>query len=327
MITTGSYLDKSPPVAGSVRMSAKFNESVAGNIPSYCSPGQFNPDGCLFMTPEQIAFPFSGELNTIFITTRITTTTTPPVPAGCDNLIPDSVRCRPLSYNDPALPKKSYYVANVEYLTIQVDHSVRVQSATSFGSSSFTVYSAGEMVGTLVDACNGFPDKVTEEFNEAYRKSNIYNSTADVITMGKFLQTSSCPPTNSFSLDDVANEGNKEPFRSAGMVISVQKSEFKIIDVHHNTDGSITYLNRHGIRFVFEQTGTIGILDPLACIINIVAAMTLFKFAQIIVDSLMLYLLPQKDIYTEAKYQKTDDIANSTHFIEKREVTEAFLNE
>jgi hypothetical protein len=75
-----------------------------------------------------------------------------------------------------------------------------------------------------------------------------------------------------------------------------------------NEDGSVTYLDRHGIRIVFAQTGTIGIFNPLALILNFVAALALFKVATILIDLLMLYVMPKRKLYKDAKFQETEDI-------------------
>lgn len=64
----------------------------------------------------------------------------------------------------------------------------------------------------------------------------------------------------------------------------------------YNSDGSVTYLDRHGIRMVFAQTGSIGIFNPIAFILNLVAALALVRVATLVVDSVMVYCLPKKDL-------------------------------
>lgn len=74
-----------------------------------------------------------------------------------------------------------------------------------------------------------------------------------------------------------------------------------------NSDGSVTYLDRHGIRIVFAQTGSIGVFNPIAFILNLVAALALFKVATLLVDSIMIYCLPRKEMYYKAKYAETEN--------------------
>jgi hypothetical protein len=72
-----------------------------------------------------------------------------------------------------------------------------------------------------------------------------------------------------------------------------------------NEDKSVTYLERHGIKLVFAQTGSIGIFSPIALLNNLIAAMALLSLATLTVDTIMLKLLPKKDLYNDAKFQET----------------------
>ncbi|KAI8898702.1 hypothetical protein BC833DRAFT_588624 [Globomyces pollinis-pini] len=340
MITTGSYLDKSPPVAGSVRASVRFNKTARG-VPDYCTPGPFNPDGCVYWTPEQIAFPYAGELNTIFLTTRVSTSKIVDS-SNCDYSEPNNANCTTPPANYITAIRKTYYVANVEYLTIQVDHSVRAQSSISIGAASYSTFTSDLMVGSLINDCNEVETAVST-FNETYRENNIYNSTLDVMPITDILQASYCGNRDKFDLaikSKAPGAKTSEDMRSAGLIISmpiaytnrrsqpghlkyqylpaiIDGSEFKVTEMKMNGDGSVTYISRHGIRIVFAQTGTIGIFNPIALILNLVAAFALFSVAQVVVDSLMIYLLPKKHIYYNAKFQETkvedDDIEKPAH--------------
>lgn len=106
-----------------------------------------------------------------------------------------------------------------------------------------------------------------------------------------------------FSLESVSpaeGAGPTETIRSAGFIISMPiyyanrqsssnlddirykyipatlaRSEMKLTEVIHNSDGSITYLDRHGIRIMFGQTGVIGTFDFLALVLNLVGTYNL----------------------------------------------------
>jgi hypothetical protein len=120
MYTSGNYLDKGPPVGGAVRVSARFTNKPS-EIPSYCTPGTYNPDGCLYWSPDQIVFPFSGELNTIFITTRVSVYQSLPI-LTCDVLVSNRTTCVVPTISSLKSTKKVFYPAYVEKLTFQVDH-------------------------------------------------------------------------------------------------------------------------------------------------------------------------------------------------------------
>ncbi|KAJ2998804.1 cytochrome c oxidase subunit 1 [Globomyces sp. JEL0801] len=323
MIVTGSYLDKAPPVAGSVRTSLRMPPNLP--VPSYCTPGPFNPDGCLFWSPEQIAYPFIGELNTLFITTRVSIYNASAKP-DCSFLSPTSQACTPPSISELRSTRKTYYIANVEAMTMQIDHSVRTQGSFKFGQSIFTVVPAKNMIGTLQNVCPEKAPIVYENpFDQNYRESKPFNTSLDVIPLQKFLDYSTCESeTFDFNVESNADgAASKETVRSAGFIVSVPinyanrqsnnaqlkyqylpsiigGSEMKLTQQQFNSDGSITYLDRHGIRLVFAQTGSI--------VLNLVAALAMVKVATLIVDSMMLYLLPKKETYKKAKFDETEDL-------------------
>jgi hypothetical protein len=90
-------------------------------MPNYCTPGELNPDGCLYWSPDQIAFPYSGELNTLFITTKVAVYQSLPI-TSCDLIVPDEKICEVPTIEDLTSTKRVYYAAYVEYLTIMLDH-------------------------------------------------------------------------------------------------------------------------------------------------------------------------------------------------------------
>jgi hypothetical protein len=87
----------------------------------------------------------------------------------------------------------------------------------------------------------------------------------------------------------------------------VNGSEFKITQTVYNLDGSISYYDRHGIRIVFAQTGSIGKFNFISLLLNLVAALALFRVATLVVDGIMVYFLPQKKLYHREKFQETLD--------------------
>ncbi|KAJ3255914.1 cytochrome c oxidase subunit 1 [Boothiomyces macroporosus] len=344
-VTTGSYLDKAPPVAGSVRATVQFDSRFKVPKPSYCHDSDPNPKnfqyGCLYWSENQIVYPYQGELNTIFITTRVSISDVPTV-SGCNFMEANSTGCQVPAPG----PKRTYYVANVEALSFRVDHSVRVQASFSFGQTQLFSMAPQNMNGTMTQQCgkNQY-DVIT--FNGAYRSNELAtNGTRlDTFLLGDLLNSAqgqkddgSCPDTtipydfNTVSTADGAKPG--EPVRSAGGIIStpifytnkaqpfslngeiasldykylpsfIKGSEFKVVETVTNQDGSLTYVDRHGFRVVFAQTGSIGIFNMINALLNVVAGFALFSVAAVIVDSIMLYILPKRKEYQSAKFQET----------------------
>jgi hypothetical protein len=194
--------------------------------PSYCEPGKFNPDGCLYWSPEQIIYPYPGELNTMFITTRVSIYQSPLPNATCSFQIPTTNDCAVPTIQDlKPLGYKTYYIANVEQLTFQVDHryiiltSVRTQLSYSFGSVSFKTYAAQNMVGKLISSCTS---KDMFDFDEKYRADKPFGTSLDIITMQDLLDSSICAGDqfglSRLSVADGAKPG--EDLRSSGFVIS-----------------------------------------------------------------------------------------------------------
>ena len=57
---------------------------------------------------------------------------------------------------------------------------------------------------------------------------------------------------------------------------------------------------------MFRQIGEIGRFDPQTCLINLVTALGLLAAATTFVDAMMVYVLPQKKVYSEAKVQEVE---------------------
>ena len=104
-----------------------------------------------------------------------------------------------------------------------------------------------------------------------------------------------------------------EPTRIAG-------SSFKAeIPREVNEPGKRTYENRHGIRILFSQSGTIGHFSFQAALVNLVSALALIAVATSVVDLLMLKVLPMKEEYNKAKFEKTKDFSDVRDEMEEQE--------
>ncbi|KAJ3270478.1 cytochrome c oxidase subunit 1 [Terramyces sp. JEL0728] len=307
------------PVGGSVRTTVKFGLPLSTNTPSYCAPGTYNSDGCIFWTPDQIVFPYSGEQGVLFITTRVSITNIP-APTNCSLSIPTSRAC---SGSNVSGIKKTYYVSDVESLTIQVDHTVRVQSTYGFGSAAFRTVASQNMTGQMVRSCDKGPLGFGV-YDNNYRTTRPFNTALDIVSFSQLMESGNCQKGN-FSLDAVStadSAGPNETIRSnvpisysnAGgditykyLPANIDGSYFKLEQIQYNADGSYTIFDRHGVRVILVQTGTIGIFNFIALIMNFVAGLALFSIAGSLVDFLMIHFLPDRRNYVEAKFEETDD--------------------
>jgi len=93
------------------------------------------------------------------------------------------------------------------------------------------------------------------------------------------------------------------------MVRWISGAEFKAEFPFYEGD-QLLVMNRHGVRIVFLQVGSIGVFNFLTLLINLVSGLVLVKVAATLVDVLALKLLPQRDIYKKYKYEMTADFSD-----------------
>ena len=209
-------------------MNAQLASSLP--IPSYCTtPSQWNPDGCLFWSSDEIIFPYSGQPGDVFITTRVSISTSTLAPGCTDSLVPSTTDCRVPEIG--SLPKKVYYIANVEDMTLQIDHTIRYSAVTTYGTPSLQQKTALDMKGEMTKKCS------TSDlfyFDQNYREEAFKNfkTRLDLITVVDLLDAANCGDQPQFNSDpskkySILNsesfaDGSKpgEPIRSAGLVIS-----------------------------------------------------------------------------------------------------------
>lgn len=210
--------------------------------------------------------------------------------------------------------RETYFFAGVEEYTILLQHSM--QAPLLFQKTRDSTYSksSNQMTGQLIRT----DGSVLIDFGDS----------ADIITVGQFLEAAevslAAPSTNTFA--------NGEPVRTEGItvVVTIDYSNFDDIDnpVYRyyataiagsnakstqvfDADGNTrTVHDRHGVRFVFAQTGRIGAFDIQTTLIQLVTSLGLISVATILVDLIMLKLLPHKKKYGEYKYEVTQDFSD-----------------
>ncbi|KAJ3186056.1 cytochrome c oxidase subunit 1 [Gaertneriomyces sp. JEL0708] len=338
------YLKKEVPVAGYIRTNVQLNVPGNKELPTYCStppPLSNNTTfgGCLSWSPSQILYPHSTPSPHLLITTRITTATTPPL--SCS---PTSPTCSVPSYTDLVASANTtlttYYIPHIEHLSIQVDHGVRVHFGTNIFGPGGQVVHGKQMKGKLLSGCGSAETEQTviKEWDEEYRNDPTLPTRLDTFTVSDLLHAANCNDTKMIDLDAQSHADGaktKEPLRSSGMVISlplvyrnrqnfkhaslikyryipamIPGSEYKILQTVTNPDGSVTYMNRHGILLSFDQAGQIGHFNLMALLTALVAATALLRVATILVETLMLWIMPLRKLYEKAKFEGTEDFSD-----------------
>ncbi|KAI8826811.1 uncharacterized protein EV422DRAFT_11674 [Fimicolochytrium jonesii] len=334
------YLKRSAPTAGYVRSSAKLAAGLPD--PAYCSvtpvlEARTAFGGCLHWPAERIVFPYDGELGTLFITTRVTLTQTPPPVAPCTNYITDP-NCRAPSLDEVKQTANSttFYIANVEDVSLRLDHGVLVQFGSSLLSPESKTIPAVSMEGKM-EICRGRNASLEQRltWDSAYRANKSTTNHLDTFPLRDLLAAADCNTKDWGSLEqestaDGAQKG--ESLRTNGFVISspiiysnvrgkqqyrysykperIANTDYKATESIFQPDGSILYVSRRGIRVVFEQDGSIGVFDFISLLTALVAATALLRVATLIVESLMLWVMPHRHLYKDSKFESTEDFSD-----------------
>ncbi|CAG8528623.1 7268_t:CDS:2 [Paraglomus occultum] len=313
IIANEGYLSKEPPVDGAVRISLQAPKTLSA--PSYCS----NPLPCIYWGANEIQFPSDGA-GVAFITTRASVTQYPP-PTGCNFLTPSSPSDACI-FNAKTTPSNvianKSYIGDIEDYTLMIEHSIR-------GKATSIAVRNGLMDGKLMSSDG---KTVIKEWTNATRMADNPSADGDILKVSELLQAAGA------DLDAPSTAPGAAPgetYRSSGIVIVIvieytnvpfkknelsykylpqviDGNEYKTVESLYQSDGSYILKDRHGIRFVFQQHGQIGEFNMISLLQNIVAGFALFGLAGIIVEFLMLKLLPEKELYEEAKFEATDDI-------------------
>ncbi|KAF9400447.1 cytochrome c oxidase subunit 1 [Mortierella sp. AD011] len=320
------YLKTEDIINGAVRITLQApSDGIA--TPTYCSSTSpciywnendilFEPgvDGALVTTRAQIAQygPFSNQSDSETST--------------CNVNIPTTSKCDP--YQAPStLLLPTSLVADIERFTLMLEHSIR-------GQASGVQMRSGNMVsGLLRDSQSG---EVLKTFTNESRyvsigsgnDTQLVHLAGDVMTMGEFLKASGVN-LDDLSMAPTATAG--ETIRTSGVVVivviqyaakgwnpnrisyeylpkAIPDQEYKVIEtIRDFRDGNRVEINRHGVRIVFSQTGQLGKFSLMTLLTNLVAAVALFKVANIIVELMMLRIHPRKKTYVRAKFESTSD--------------------
>ncbi|KAF9566201.1 cytochrome c oxidase subunit 1 [Mortierella alpina] len=264
----------------------------------------------------------------------------------CDINLPTVAGCDPDRAPTTLLLPTSL-VADIERFTLMLEHSIRGQasgvqirsgnmdsgilrnSRTGEVAKVFTDDNRHVPAFALVDKDVTPPSTVSPVHQATDSHAKTVHLAGDVMTVGEFLKAAGV------DLDELSRSpaaAANETVRSSGVVVivviqyaakgwnpnrisyeylpkAIPDQEYKVIEtIRDFRAGSRVEINRHGIRIVFSQAGQLGQFSLMTLLTNLVAAVALFKVANIIVELLMLRLHPQKKTFTRAKFASTKDM-------------------
>ncbi|KAG0338977.1 cytochrome c oxidase subunit 1 [Podila horticola] len=177
--------------------------------------------------------------------------------------------------------------------TTPVNSTIHIASNTTSATTAGTVHLAGDVMtvgeflkaaGVDLDSLSGSP---TASANETVRSSGVV-----VIVVIQYAAKGWNPNRISYEY----------------LPKAIPDQEYKVIEtIRDFRGGNRVEINRHGIRIVFSQAGQLGQFSLMTLLTNLVAAVALFKVANIVVELMMLRLHPHKKVYDRAKFESTKD--------------------
>jgi len=275
------------------------------NQPEYLGFANYE---CRYWNEAVVVFPITEE-NAMLAASRITVTN---FSASCDFTTPD---CKYQNTSDPEI----YYIADLERFTLMIDHA--------FYATNLDIQRNGQQLnGKLLDIEGN--EMELESPNQIGQEGDL-----DIVELGVLLKAANATPLDEYAdvdntrLEDartvrytgvillvIIDYSNTGSFNSSDVdytvtVRQINKSQFKSEQQIFSTmPTEYSEWNRHGIRLLFQRTGTIGKFDFQTLLINIIAGAALVSLSTVAVDILAVYLLPQKAVYGNFKYEPTPDI-------------------
>jgi hypothetical protein len=307
----------------------------------YCTGGPVVP-GLLMPEPFECRYEDESfavwppvEQRGFFAATRITQRDQQ-LPDGCDPGSPLGPRPDPACFDwEPADPGEAdtvFYTAQIETFTAFIDHTMtasRLSLSYSWPSEGLLCRGIFDSEGNKIEPCDDYGNV------EGCRAANVTLETGqrNIVPLKTLLRAAGI--TDLDTAGDVSCESDEvsagcESFRYSGLVLQVnieynnkfsfdssqveykytvdhvKESEFQANEIMIESGGAAerTVNNRHGIRVVFRQIGEVGRFDAQTFLINLVTALGLLAAATTFVDALMVNVLPQKKLYTQAKVQE-----------------------
>jgi hypothetical protein len=257
---------------------------------------------CYYLDENFVLFPIVED-HAMFITTRLTLTT-----QTVNNCSLDDYTCNYIDLNST-----DYFIPDVERFTILIDHTCYADAMLQRNS--------GQLKGYMVDV-NG---KIMTNLTKLPNQIGV-SGKPDIIQLGSLLRAGGV-----WDLDTPSQANKSRSIRNDGVVIIVTITYTNLADynlsnviytykVNYLSDTKFkalepiftknidtrTIWNRHGVRIVFIQTGSIGQFDFLTMILTFVTGMGLLAAATIVVDTIATKIMPKSDLIASYKYEEKE---------------------
>jgi len=336
------YLKTESPGGGSIRTTLQLNITEVSNVDNEAKDMGGKSIDWLYWNPIQTVYP-AGQDGCLFITTRVTVrdliyADKTIYKEECNPHAPTSRKCRSVTSST----KKNYFIADVEDMTIMVEHTIR-------GNILHITKVNKNLYGELLDSKdNVFWRFYPTDYDDKIKGSNY--TIRDSHIPGDVFSVRTLLDATGFNLDE-KNNGD-ETYRYSGCVIVIiieyqnkqetieykykptliHNAEMKVLELvaksEHvssklfnkiSTDSTINdstgrhEFNRHGIEIKFVQLGQIGEFDFMSLCLSLVASIAMLSIASKIVESLMLYVLPEKGDYRDYKFEISEDFSDLRH--------------
>jgi ATP P2X receptor len=172
----------------------------------------------------------------------------------------------------------------------------RTRSSQDFFSLDVLLQAAGVL---SLDECNQVDDDTDDTTSSSPTKCQTYRDTGATLLL------------NVFWSDFVNYKGSVEPHYYYSPQLVGRSSYKQYIPFYDHYRDDRTLLNAHGIRLAVLLGGEFHQFSPISFLVTLTTALGLLAVATTIVDSLMLYILPEKERYQEAKYESTEIISSA----------------
>lgn len=264
---------------------------------NYSSTLSFTNYNCTYMRGTDITYP-PGQIDSIFVSTRFKDTYYN-ISANCTD--PESavnIECAP-----PETPSRTsrFFIAGIEQYTLYMEHAI-------FGRQNEILVANFDCDGKFL-LRNGSKNDIP--FN--------YARTGDILPMQTIINGAGIA-----GLDEPSGLGSSyrydglllvavitytnyvtEPkkFKYTYQLYSMPKQDVISMQPSQDVPGGTMQRNWYGVRIIFMVVGSIGYFDFPTLLTSLVNGLVLIKVATVVVDMMLLYILPDKRIYTRHKFE------------------------
>jgi hypothetical protein len=251
----------------------------------------------------------------------------------------------PRTYNATSAERK-FYTAQSEAFTVLFDHAVTASkictAQNNYACSSESSKYSGRLVSKnhILCAQEFARGKSFSDFRGGRPKADapcyvIPNTTSDrqdFFSLNVLLQAVGVSLDDCSTTGSVPVNGSCQTYRDTGatLVLNIYWADFhafrgmvepfyyyspqflagssfkQSIPFYHSYRSSRTLLKAHGIRVAVLLGGEYRQFDTVSFLVTLTTALGLLAVATTVVDALMLYILPEKKRYQQAKYEEED---------------------